>query len=105
MTHGAQEGCEGRDESPGLRVPNGPYGLCGRKATLNMRRPELRSCVKIEVDVQGSPSLMVFMVSVDVKRHLKKKYGIFRAQELCESRGEHPVLPVLIVVMVSVDVK
>ena len=51
--------------------------------------------MKIEVDVQGSPSLMVFVVFVDVKRRLKKKkYGIFRAQELCESRGGHPVLPV-----------
>ena len=94
MTHGAQELCESRDGSPGLRVPNGLYGLCGRKATLNMRRPELSSCVKIEVDVQGSPSLMVFMVSVDVERNLKKIYGIFRAQELCGSRGGHPVLPV-----------
>ena len=68
MTHGAQEECEGRDESPGLRVPNGPYGPCGRKATLNMRRPELRSCVKIEVDVLVSLPLTVPTVSVDVKQ-------------------------------------
>ena len=31
---------------------------------------ELSSCVKVEVDaVLGSPSLTVFMVSVDVKQH------------------------------------
>ena len=30
---------------------------------------ELRSCVKVEVAVLGSPSLKVLMVSVDVKRH------------------------------------
>ena len=32
--------------------------------------PELRSCVKVEVAVQGTPSLIVLvMVSVDVKQH------------------------------------
>ena len=31
--------------------------------------PELRSCVKVEVAVLGSPSLIVLMVSVDVKQH------------------------------------
>ena len=29
--------------------------------------PELRSCVKVEVDALGSLSLIVLMVSVDVK--------------------------------------
>ena len=29
--------------------------------------------MKVEVDVLGSPSLIVLMVSVDVKQHLKKK--------------------------------
>ena len=29
---------------------------------------ELRSCVKVEVVVLGSPSLIVFMVSEDVKQ-------------------------------------
>ena len=28
-----------------------------------------RICVKVEVDVLGSPSLIVLMVSVDVKQH------------------------------------
>ena len=36
---------------------------------ISFRRPELRSCVKVEVAVLGSPSLMVFVVSVDVKKH------------------------------------
>ena len=35
--------------------------------------PELRSCVKVEVVVLGSTSLIVLKVSVDVKQHLKKK--------------------------------
>ena len=30
---------------------------------------ELRSCVKVEVDVLGSPSLIVLMVSMDVQQH------------------------------------
>ena len=31
--------------------------------------PELRSCVKVEVDVLGPPLLIVRTVSVDVKQH------------------------------------
>ena len=95
----AQELCESRGGRPGLPVPSSPYGLCGRKATLNLRcvkvevavpdsnSPcglcgrkatlnlssdtdlELRSCVKVEVAVLGSPSLIVLVVSVDVKQH------------------------------------
>ena len=30
-----QELCESRGGRPGLPAPNSPYGLCGRKATLN----------------------------------------------------------------------
>ena len=57
---------------PGLPVPNSPYGLCGRKATLEEddMASEFRICVKVEVDVLGSPSLIVLiMVSVDVMQH------------------------------------
>ena len=50
-------------------VPNNPYGLCGRKATLICSFSELRSCVKVEVDVLVSPSLIILTVSVDVKQH------------------------------------
>ena len=36
-----QELCESRDSRPGLPVPNSPYGLCGRKATLNLKSHKL----------------------------------------------------------------
>ena len=55
-----------------VAVANSPYGLCGRKATLEEEEPkssELRSRVKVEVDVLGSPSLIVRTISVDVKQH------------------------------------
>ena len=67
----AQEVCESRGGRPGLPVPNRPYGLCGRKAALNLNLvfpSELRSCVKEEVDVLGSPFLIVRKISVDVKQ-------------------------------------
>ena len=54
-----------------------------------MNVTELRSCVKVEVDVLGSPSHIVLMVSMDVKQHWKK----LRAQELYESRGGRPEIP------------
>ena len=45
-----------------------------------IRVSELRSCVKVEVALLGSPSLIVFMVSVDVKhrtwilsRHVRRR--------------------------------
>ena len=60
--------------------------------------------MKVEVDVLGSPFLIVFMISVDVKQHLNEPHTV-RAQELCERRGGRPGLPSLIVLMVSVDVK
>ena len=66
----AQKLFDSRGGRPVLPVPDGPYGLCGRKATLNLDlRTEFRSCVTVEVTVLGSPSLMVVMVSVDVKQH------------------------------------
>ena len=34
-----------------------------------LRPSELRSCVKVEVAVLGSPSLTVLVVSVDVMQH------------------------------------
>ena len=66
-----QELCESRGDRPGLPVPNRPYGLCGRKATLNSNthRAELRSCMKVKVAVLGSPSLIVRTVSLSVKKH------------------------------------
>ena len=82
----------------GSSVPNSRYGLRGRKATmsLNSSISEIRSCVKVEMAILGSPSPIILMVSVDVKQHLKKKKThtsgngelelcYLRAQELCES--------------------
>ena len=46
--------------------------------------------MKVEVTVLGSPSLIVRIVSVDVEQHLNKH----RAQEMCESGGGRPGLPV-----------
>ena len=54
-------------EAQNTRDPNGPYGLCACKAALNASWSEFRSSVKVEVDVLGSPSLIVRTVSVDVK--------------------------------------
>ena len=52
-------------------------GLCGHKATFEDEVvgvfSELRSSVKVEVNVLGSPSLIVLMVSVNIKQHLKTK--------------------------------
>ena len=47
----AQETCGNRGGRPGLPVPNSPYGLCGRKATLKCSISELRICMKVEVDI------------------------------------------------------
>ena len=67
----AQELCVSRGGRPGLPVPDNPFGLCGRKATMNysFRTSEPRNCVKVEMAVPGSISLIVLMVSVDVKQH------------------------------------
>ena len=53
-----------------ISVPNSPYGLRGRKATLNLNWivSEVRICVKVVVTDLGSPSLTVLMVSVADKQ-------------------------------------
>ena len=53
----AQELCEGRCGRPGLPVPNSPYGLCGRKATLKNRVQELCEgrCGRPGLPVPNSP--------------------------------------------------
>ena len=47
-------------------------GLLTRRGR-HCTKPELRSCVKVEVAILGSLSLIVHTVSVDEKQHLKKK--------------------------------
>ena len=71
-----------------------------RRERLKKTLKELRSCVKVEVDVLGSPSLTVLMVSVDVKQHR-------RAELRSCVKVEVVILssPSLTVLMVSVDVR
>ena len=64
----APELCESRGGRPGLPLPDIPYGLCGHKSSLN-ENADHRSCVKVEVAVLGSASLIVLMISVDVNQH------------------------------------
>ena len=59
-----------RGDRPGLPVPNGPCGLCGRKATLNSRLVRAQELCEGRGGCLGLPaSLIVLMVSVDVKQH------------------------------------
>ena len=51
---------------------------------------ELRGCVNVEVAVEGSPSLTVPTVSVDVKQHRTLYHN---AQELCKRRGGRSGFP------------
>ena len=47
----AQELCESRGGRAGLPVPNSPYGLCGRNATLNLKcHQQNDSCIKMGSD-------------------------------------------------------
>ena len=51
-------------------LPIGPYGLCGRKATLKKTTEKIRNQSSgVEVAVLGSLSLTVLTVSVVVKQH------------------------------------
>ena len=59
--------------------------------------------MKVEAADLDSPSLLVFMVSVDVQKPLNPSF--IRAQELCESRGGRPGPPSLLFFMVSVNAK
>ena len=49
-----------------VAVHNSPYGLCGRKATLNLNSDTQSSGA---VWKSRWPSIIVLMVSVDVKLH------------------------------------
>ena len=68
---------------------------------------ELRSCVKVEVAVLGSTSLISVTISVDVKQHLKKKKKHIHSEPRSCVKVERAVLgsTSLISLMVSVDVK
>ena len=40
--------------------------------TIRKRKSEPKSCVKVEVTVLGSPSLIILMVSADVQQHERR---------------------------------
>ena len=50
----SQELWESRGGRPGLPIPDSPYGLCGRKATLNLLLSAIRRCGEVEVAVLAS---------------------------------------------------
>ena len=62
-----QDLCESRDGRPGLPFLNRRY--LWTYSNIEDKTTELKICVKEKVDVVGSPSLIVPMVSVDVRRH------------------------------------
>ena len=61
--------CESRGGRPGLPVLMSLMVSVDVKQHSTSHDSELRSCVKVEVAVLGSPSLKVRTVSVDVKQH------------------------------------
>ena len=79
---------------PGSPSLIGPYGLCGRKATLNLLRAQ-----ELCESRGGRPGLPV-PCKPDGFRGRK-----VIVQELCESRGGRPGLSVPTSLLVSVDVK
>ena len=82
----------------------GMYWRAPRLQGTRLLTATLRSCVKVEVAVLASLSLIVLMVSVDAKQHRIEQL----ASELKSSvKVEVAVLgsPPLIIVTVSVDVK
>ena len=51
--------CESRGGRPGLPVPNNPYGLCGRKATLSLNSLSLVRSQELCESRGGRPGLPV----------------------------------------------
>ena len=84
----ALELCESRGGRPGLPVSNSSYGLCGRKATLNERTNE-RTKRTNERLADDSASPLFHSDGLCTLQVIQ-----CRAQQLCESRGGHPELPV-----------
>ena len=77
---------------PWATRPNEPSGFHGRKELLNRASAVVTTCPKI-----------CQVTSEDTKQHFIQP--LLRVQELCESRGDRPGLPVLMSLTVSVDVK
>ena len=59
MLSRAQELCEGRGGRPGLPIHSSPYGLHGRKATLNLNTAERDRDQELREGRGGRPGLPV----------------------------------------------
>ena len=62
------------------------YLRAGAVKGLNLAQTEVRSSLKVEVAVLGSPSLIVLTVSVDVKHHVY--LYLLTVKATCDERGE-----------------
>ena len=79
------------------------YFLCASICSRLRAVSELRSCVKVEAADPDSPSLLVFMVSVDVQKHWTRVLSELRSCVKVEAADLDS--PSLLVFMVSVDVQ
>ena len=84
---GVQELCESQSGLPGLPVPSSPYGLCGRKATLNYFRAQ-----ELCESRGGRPGLPVPNSPYGLCGQ-KTTLNYLKTQQLCESPGGRPGLP------------
>ena len=87
----AKELCESRGGGTGLPVPNKCYGLCGRKATLNLN---VSRAQELHESRGGRPGFNKRYVLYGRKATLNLNVSRAQAQELCESRRCRPGLPV-----------
>ena len=69
-----------------------PSNWCWKSFLYGTQSGELRSCIKVKVAILGSSSLISLTVSVDIQQHWERNF--MRAQELCQSQGGCPELPV-----------
>ena len=71
----AQELCESRSGRPGLSVPNNPYGLCGRKSTVEEEVKTVRDyrTEDSEAGLQNCTLLIVWIVSFCVDSAMLSK--------------------------------
>ena len=93
-----QELCESRGGRSGLLM--GLTVSVEGKATLNHAHALVSLSLSCQPTSEGIKLYIIirlsvpFMVSVDVKHHVYLLLSEFRGQELCESRGGRPGLPV-----------
>ena len=86
----AQKLCESRGGCPGLPVPNGPYGLCGRKAILNLKVSEPRIDLKKDVELGSHSELeFIFCFRFQLLVFQTLSLGLCSAQLLKEQVAEY----------------